>query len=364
MMDNRVNVINTRPISLLTVLFVVSVFLAGCGGAVDPSAKGVSETEPNDAFSQAQTLDRTALLSKDLYGDLSDNDDIDVFDLGTLNADQVFSVFFTADRTDYDSYVVIGLFDSEGNLAMLSDDLSCQTQEASAFSHHVVKTDQYYLAVAFAYEWGNSALGYSLRIVIDSSSTSYQPSSQGVYLDFDGATNIRLDTLRWAELAPLSDALSQARARAVAETILDILTDDYAGFDIQFASSYDVAEPSAAHTVVYVTGSEDDYYGLAESTDWYNADSEDFAIVFAGNFTGRGWSDDQIAQAAGNVVSHELGHLLGLVHTDDDSEIMDETTPDYRLRMDQDFHQASLADFPIGYLDALELLEFILGLTD
>jgi hypothetical protein len=72
----------------------------------------------------------------------------------------------------------------------------------------------------------------------------------------------------------------------------------------------------------------------------------------------------EFTQIVANTTSHETGHLLGLVHTDDDTELMDKETPTAILEEDQSFGRAPLAEdvFPIGYQDALELLALAAGL--
>ena len=69
-------------------------------------------------------------------------------------------------------------------------------------------------------------------------------------------------------------------------------------------------------------------------------------------------SADEIAQAIANVASHELGHLLGLNHTEDTDGVMDITASANRLMQDQDFLRSPLEQhvFTIGQQNARTLL--------
>jgi predicted Zn-dependent protease len=150
----------------------------------------------------------------------------------------------------------------------------------------------------------------------------------------------------------------------LASNIMDLVRADYSGYDVSFTSSYVQEAPSTAHSTVYITASSGEYLGLADDVDWYNENLDDNAVVFAGLMTGSGISKSEFVQIVANVTSHETGHLLGLAHTDDDTELMDQVTPQSSLEEDQSFGRAPLPEdeFPIGYQDSLELLAFSIGM--
>ncbi len=341
--------------------FFLLVFVAGCGCDLFPfpPQQISSELEPNDSFEAAQkiALDSNSI---EITGSLDSADDIDMFNIGSLSAGTKLTVKVKAADSSSLNSVTISLFDSKDDIARLEDVDVSALLYSTAFTHIIRKSGTYYLGISAEDDNIYGSLNYEIRVAKDSSAVP-AVSGQIVYLDFDGADNITLDDDFYSHLSPLSSATGIFDDKQVADMIVDMVQRDYDDLNIQFISSYYANPPAQQHTTIYITGDEGDYLGLSEHIDWYNNDHSDIAVVFAGSFDANSMTLTEYAQSIANVTSHELGHLLGLIHTDDDTEIMDEATPPLLLEQDQDFHRAPIADFPIGYQDALDLLDLILG---
>ncbi len=349
-----------RCFAVLITLFSIVLCVGGCGVPVD--IPDTAEKEPNDGFDDAQVITQGNGVSVEIEGTLTGGDDIDVYDIGSLGSGKLVSISWTTEQCERLEDVIIAMFDEEGEVARYEEVVACSRFASGVFSLEILEGGQYFVALAFVDAGGGVQLDYSVRVIVEDLADTYEPVGQLVYFNFHGADNVTVAGQRWDELLPFSDKFGGSRGRSIASGIVDVVEADYLGLDVQLVSSYEQAEPSATHTTVHITASTEDFLGLGNSVDWYNADPSDAAIIFAGAFDYL-WTDAEFVQGLGNVASHELGHILGLVHTEDDTELMDRVTPARSLRRDQEFRTAEVSDFPIGYQDALELLGFILGLN-
>ncbi len=340
-------------------LLIISLFV-GCAEDLLPgTAKSDSELEPNDDFSSAQKITDNDTSSITISGTLSNSFDTDIFNIGELTSGTKLNIEINSQDLSSYQALTIALFDKDYDIAYL-EDVDVTPYYQSAFTHTIRKQGTYFIGISAQDNYLPENFGYDIRISKSSVFTP-SPSSQIVYLDFNGASNISLGDDFYSYLRPFSKATNKYDDEQLADMIVNLVKQDYKGLNIQFISSYDSPAPILPHTTVYITGDYDEYLGLSEHVDWYNADSSDYAVVFAGTFDTAGFTMQEYAQSIANVISHELGHLLGLIHTDDDTELMDEATPASKLVENQDFHRAPIVDFPIGWQDSLELLEIILG---
>ncbi len=350
--------------SVKMVMVVIAVLMVtGCGmEMLSPPDNTVDSTGSNNDFTEAQAVNADQAKSTEINGTLTYQDDLDVYLLGSFQPGQQLTIQLKSASSLSGSTVSVGLFDKDYNVAYLVEDVYIASKFDQVLTHVVRKGGNYYLAVTAVDLTMWSTRSYSVRVDVDSSSVPTS-KSQTVFLNFNGVSQINIGGNPFFNLQPFSN-LGQFGTSVIATNIVSKVKQAYTGFDVTFVSSIISAEPSGNHSTVFITGSEGDYYGLADSIDWYDQDSQDNAVIFAEEFLHSGITTTEFTTAVSNVVSHELGHLLGLVHTDDDTELMDQTTPTTQLENSQNFHRAPLPsdEFPIGYEDTIELLEFAVGL--
>lgn len=126
--------------------------------------------------------------------------------------------------------------------------------------------------------------------------------------------------------------------------------------------------PGSAHTTVYFGSVDARAFAISEQIDTFNQDPSDDAIVYTGSFRDAfivSPSFEQMAQALGNTTAHEVGHLLGLIHTADCADMMDTTCYNERILTEQLFGTARIDSsvFAFGFQDAEAILGWILGLV-
>jgi hypothetical protein len=336
--------------------------LAGCGsGFITPdNPDAVQERESNDTFSSAQAVTMPDGQSLQINGTFQGGNDVDVYSLGTFQAGQTFSAVLTGDSGVTPSYVQFGFFDQDQEVAILDDNAITAADQKVAFT--VCKPGKYYLGLAQSGQSSFITYAYSVQVTLGSS-TVPDPLKQIFYLNFNGVSSVTIWDTTFTNVKPFSAINNGFSPQVIAAQTVDAIRADYALYNVQVLSSYDTLEPAGEHATVFVSGGNNEgFFGLSDHIDWYNQDLDDHAIIFAGALNGYGLTQNQFVAALANIVSHEMGHLCGLAHTVDHTELMDISTPMRYLDQDQDFHVAALAEFPIGTEDPLELLQFSLGL--
>ncbi len=349
------------------------------GDAIDgnrgSTSSSVVQGEPNGSFRQAieAVFDATGVAR--LQGTVASTTDLDVFALGAMSAGD--RILIEAQTTGSSLDVSIALFDGEGRLVSANDDAGGTLDSLiDVTARHA--GDAYSLVVtvsAFASS-GTRSGTYTADVTVQRGGSVPSPVRQTLFLDFDGAT-VDIPTV-FAEPFTISafDAGDIAAAYAgqtemLKQMIVETIEQNYARFDVDIVTS-DEGQPDASteFSTLFLGGFDSDTFGIAESVDLYNADFCDDAIIFTGSFTPGLFSGtptvSELAIAIGNVAAHEAGHLLGLNHTDDDLDLMDDSSPADAFIEDQEFIEAPLsADImSIGSQDSALLLSEIVGLRD
>lgn len=294
--------------------------------------------------------------------------DVDFFELGALaTGDRVIVDVQTASG-NLDA--VAAIFDADLNLFALNDDRTPDSNLNPLIDAVVREPGTYYVAVsAFA---GTATSGtYKLTVTLLANSGQAEPKGQIVYLDWNGGAGITIPNVGTFDLPPFDAAqvgLDSTQTDALKTLVEAIVIDSFAGFDILFRSSDRDERPSTPHSTVFFGGFNRQAFAISEQVDSLNADPADDAIIFTESFNGA-FSErpglDGMALALGNTTAHEIGHLLGLVHTAQATDLMDTTGGNNSILVPQEFETAPLDDsvFPTGLQDSVELLGWILGLT-
>ncbi len=279
---------------------------------------------------------------------------------------------------------MVGVFDLGGNAIVENDDdifVSSAYPPGSPWPGGTLFTDSamtwiapidgdYLVRVS---SFANSRNGpYTLSIVIRRPSLEFEdrPTKQIIFLDFDGVENfnavktfgggwyatdipgIRPYLAGWGLTMDDEDEVVQAILDVVEENFDDLRTAALNGdlpfdgvdghFDVDVRNSRDHPDPFGEPNVsrVFIGGGVFDLgiltIGIAEAIDPGNYGTEDTAIVLldflstpatnpnsinqfprASGFT----IIDAVGRVVGNIVSHEIGHYLGLWHTDNTNNV-------------------------------------------
>jgi hypothetical protein len=211
---------------------------------------------------------------------------------------------------------------------------------------------------------------YGLWVQLQPGNVVPDPRPQVVLLDFDGAQDVSIGGTTPIDVPAFNAAsIDSTYANQTAHMISDIedaVRDDFADYDVEIHTTAGGDLPDTPYTTIYFGASSSAFLGLADYVDYYNANLNQRAIVFIETFSlfmPYRPSTATMAQVIANVASHELGHLLGLNHTADPTELMDSTATAGQMLPDQDFHHSPLKSeiFPIGYQDSRSLLTHAVG---
>jgi hypothetical protein len=231
-------------------------------------------------------------------------------------------------------------------------------------------TDHLYLNVA-ASPRNPSSGDYNVSLA-KSAENAPVPEPAVVVLDWNGASGVSVGGGTPMDVPPFQGTFIDPQYADSTQQLIDqtlaMVRQDYVGLNVTFHLDGDPAIPDVPHSTVYFGTYNAALLGLADSVDYYNATPQQNAIIFTDTFAlfmALDPSVDEMAQCLANVTSHEVGHLLGLNHTQDPTSIMDITATAYQMLFDEAFRQAPLHDavFPTGNQNAILLLINTVGGT-
>jgi hypothetical protein len=301
---------------------------------------------------------------------ISSSKDADIFNLGVLApGDRLYVDVWS---TDGSLDPLAAVFDEREYIHAFNDDRT-PLDDLDPLLDIVIRgpAGLYYLGVvAFPGTGTTGAYRVRLQVTRDVGLPEIEP--QVLYLDWEGGRDIEVANVGVYDLTPF-DAVDlgftfagqteELKGRVEAE-----VAERYEGYDLTVLSSDEDPEPTGPHSTVYFGGKNPTAFAIAEKIDTHNADQSDDTIIFTGSFDNAFSitpSLEQMVTAIANTVAHEVGHLFGLVHTEDCASLMDGSCGNDSILFEQEFKAAPLDDavFPIGYQNARELLEWTLGLV-
>lgn len=349
-------------------LIVATLALHPACGFLFPGSLSLNNSKPGgNNFDSAQLLEFDSDGRASISGRVSGGQ-VHVYDLGALAAGD--RVVVTADGGAGRALdPIAALFNADGELFVINDDLDLPSGRLESFIDERVRSasPKYYLAVAKSPGTSNDG-AYSGSVRVERDGAVPQPPPQVLVLNFAGGA-IDIPNVGPFNLPPFNgadiDGAYAGQTARIRGGIVQTVVDNYGDFGLIIITDQDPIPPGCQVTTIHFGSFSRTVFGIAQGVDIGNVDRCDDGIVYTDRFDDPFAvqpSVDGIAVAIGNVASHEAGHLFGLNHVADVTDLMDSTGTASTLLADQSFKTAPLDNsiFPIGRQNGLWLLNMVI----
>ncbi len=300
-----------------------------------------------------------------ISGTIVSPDQVDTYEVGELLAGDELKVEVVAGDKGFDP--ALGIFDENQDCMFVNDDRQYYNRQTNPYAYFIVRADTSQCYVVVSASVRSDTVGkYQLQITRTPGTPAANPSSQLVYVNFEGADNVVIGRRDPVDVPPFSGDMIDAQFSGDTEELIDLvierMRENYSLLNVEIICSRDQAKPSQPHTTLHLGSYNPALLGIADSIDSFNADSTQQAVIFVDTFSAFMSQEptlQEIAYAIANVASHELGHLLGLHHTADSSGIMDTTASLRQMLLPQTFNRSPLNSgdtFLVGHQNALRTL--------
>ena len=331
------------------------------------TAAAFAESARNNVFGDAEGLELSTEVLP-IEGRIESGADVDIFDLGPVSiGDRVVVSMSTAKSL----HGAIGLFDETGAALLINDHRNVYLGRREPYVDVIIRHESQACYVAVSATPGYESVGdYVLAAAKEFALDPPPPRPDAVLLVFDGGIGVRVGTRPSVDIPPFDAgniSLTYADStHLIAAEITDRVREDYAAYDVLVFSTAEGDRYESGMSRIFFGSYDPDLLGVAEGIDEFNGTHSQQAIVFADTFralTRLRPTIQELSQAIANVASHEIGHLLGMVHTADPHGLMDVTASLTALMRDQSFSRSPIyADaFPVGDQDAIRYLLDTIG---